>query len=326
MRFTLNEVFSSIHKAANVLPTGIPSFRIRYGDHSSRFKGQGPDFYQIVEYNPEEHSVDQIQWHLTDLNGTVHVREAKITKDLEVIVMADLSTSMMFSSDYPSKQRLLFETTGNIGLTCSHAQDPMGFIGFANDVVFDERPRTGEGSAYYLLGELYKFFEGIESDGRGPIGRGETNFIKAFEFFALKYAKKHCCLIVGSDFIGAEEFFKSQIFRDVSHQHEIIFLFLDDPKEFNISRWLGRWFKLTLGYIRTQNIETGETTIVPLRKMIKIGQELRIKRKEVRSGLRDMGIDSMVLEYTISGKQFERLYRFFLHREEMIKSGSATVQ
>lgn len=325
MKFSLNEVFSSIHKAANVLPTGIPSLRIRYGEHSSRFKGQGPDFYQIVEYDPEEHSVDQIQWHLTDPDGTVYVREAKITKDFEIVVMADLSTSMMFSLDYPSKLRLLFETVGNIGLTCSHAQDPMGFIGFADNVIFDERPKVGQGSMYYLLGELYKFFEGIESDRRGPIGRGETNFTKAFEFFASKYANKHCCLIVISDFIGAEEFFKSQLLQDISHRHEIIFLFLDDPSEFNIARWSGRWFKTAFGFLRTQNIETGGIVVVSLRKMLKIGQELRLKRKQARNNLRDMRIDSMVLEYTKSGKQFERLYRFFLHRQERIKSGGVTV-
>ncbi len=316
MQFTLNDIHSSIHKAANALPISTPASRVRYGDHTSRFKGQGPDFYQISEYNPEEHTIDQIQWHLTDPDGTVFVREAKITKDFVVVVMADLSTSMMFSSDYPSKQRLLFETIGNIGLTCSHAQDPIGFIGFAEDVVFDERPKVGEGVIYYRLGGLYKFFEGIEGDGRGPLKRGETNFQKAFEFFSSKYVNKHCCLIVLSDFVGAEEFFTSQMLHDVSNQHEVVFLFLDDPKEFNINR--------TFGYLRTQSIETGETVVVSLRKIIKIGQELRRKRKEMRNCLKDLGIDSMVLEYTTKGKHYERLYRFFLNRQEAIRGGGIT--
>lgn len=314
MQFALNDIHSSIHKTANSLPIGTPASRVRFGEHSSRFKGQGPDFYQIVEYDPEEHAIDQIQWHLTDHDGTVFVREAKITKDFVVVIMADLSTSMMFSADYPFKLRLLLETIGNIGLTCSHAQDSMGFIGFSENVVFDERPKVGEGAVYYLLGELYKFFEDIESDGRGPLKRGETNFQKAFEFFAAKYAQKHCCLIVISDFIGAEEFFMSQILHDVSNQHEAVFLFLDDPSEFSINK--------TVGYLRTQSIETGDTVVVSLRKIFKIGQELRQKRKEMRNHLKDSGIDSMVLEYTTKGKHYERLYRFFLHRQEMIKNGS----
>lgn len=317
MQFDLNDIHSSIHKAANALPISTPASRVRYGDHTSRFKGQGPDFYQIVEYDSEEHAIDQIQWHLTDPDGTVFVREAKITKDFAVVIMADLSTSMMFSANYPFKLRLLFETIGNIGLTCSHAQDPMGFIGFAEDIIFDERPKVGEGSVYYLLGELYKFFEGIEGDSRGLLKRGETNFQKAFEIFASKYINKHCCLIVISDFVGAEEFFTSRMLHDVSNQHEIIPLFLDDPNEFSINRMFG--------YLRTTSIETGETIVVPLRKIIKIGQEIRQRRKEMRKCLKDFGIDSMVLEYTAKGKHYERLYRFFLHRQEVIKNGGVIV-
>ncbi|OGN08633.1 MAG: hypothetical protein A3J46_02945 [Candidatus Yanofskybacteria bacterium RIFCSPHIGHO2_02_FULL_41_11] len=320
MRFILNEVFSSIHKAANVLPISTPASRVRFGDHSSRFKGQGPDFYQISEYDPEEHIIDQIQWHLTDPNDGVYVREAKITKDFVVVVMADLSTSMMFGLDNPSKLRLLFETIGNIGLTCSHAQDPMGLIGFAENVIFDERPKVGEDSIYYTLEKLYKFFEGIENDGRGPLKRQGTNFTKALGFFSSRYVNKHCCLIVVSDFVGAEEFFTSQILRDVSSQHEVMFLFLDDPKEFNVTTWFGHWFKITFGYLRTTDMETERTKIILLRKMKEIGQEIRKSRKEMRNHLRDMGIDSMVLEYTTQGKHYERLYRFFLARQELFRS------
>ena len=325
MRFTLNDVHSSIHKAANALPIATPASRVRYGDHTSRFKGQGPDFYQIVEYDSEEHTIDQIQWHLTDPDGTVFVREAKITKDFMVIVMADLSTSMMFSLDYPSKLRLLFETIGNIGLTCSHAQDPMGFIGFAEDIIFDERPKVGEGATHYLLGELYKFFEGIEKDGQGSLMKGETDFQKSFEFFASKYVHKHCCLIIISDFIGAEDFFASQTLRDISGQHEVIFLFLDDPNEFGGNSWFGRWFKPGAGYLRIQSIETGEVALVSMKQMQKIGQTIRQKRKEMRNRIKDIGIDSMVLEYTNEGKHYERLYRFFLRRQEMIRCGGVVV-
>ncbi|MBI3274045.1 MAG: hypothetical protein HYZ69_02780, partial [Candidatus Colwellbacteria bacterium] len=208
----------------------------------------------------------------------------------------------------------------NIGLTCSHAQDPMGLIGFAEDVIFEERPRVGEDSVYYALGKLYKFFEGIEDDGRGPLKRQGTNLTKALECFSSKYVNKHCCLIIISDFVGAEEFFMSQILRDVSSRHEVMFLFLDDPKEFNVATWFKRWFKTTFGYLRIADMETGKTTVVPLRKMKEIGQQIRERRKEMRNRLKDISIDSMVLEYTSEGKHYERLYRFFLNRQEIFRT------
>ena len=321
MRFILEDIYPSIQKAANELPIGTDASSMKFGFHSSKYKGRGPNFYQNVEYDYDEHDIDQIQWHLTDSDGTVYVREAIIDKDFPVVVMADLSTSMMFRLRYPYKLRLLFETIGNLGLTCSHAQDPMGFIGFAGNIIFDERPRVGEGPVYYLLEEMYKFFEGLEKDGKGPLKREGTGFKRAFEFFASRYGGKNPFLIVISDFVGAEELVNSQLLKDTSSHNEIVFLFLDDPDEFNVTSWLSRIFRITFGYLRIRNIESGKQSVVSIRKWRKMGKEIREKRKEMRNCLKDMGIDSMVLEYTKGGKHFERLYRFFLGRKDALKHG-----
>lgn len=311
MQFALEDVFSSIDRVANALPIASAATRIRFGEYSSIFRGRGPDFYQIVEYDPEEHEVDQIQWHLTDPDGTIYVREAKITKDFEVVVMADLSSSMLF------KLRLLFETIGNVGMTCSYAQDPLGFIGFASDIIFDEIPRIGEGAVDNLLEDLYDFFEGLEKDGKGPL-KGETDFAKVFEFFSSRYANKQCFLVVISDFIGAEEFVRSQLLKDVASRHETVFLFLDNPAEFNTRGWLWRRLKM-------RNVETGRDGIVSLRDMKKLEQSIRAERKRMRDYLNDLRIGEMVLEYSGKGKHYERLVRFFLERQEMIKSGDVAV-
>lgn len=311
MKFTLEDIFSSIDRAANALPITLSSKRVRFGEHSSIFKGRGSDFYQIVEYDPEEHEVDQIQWHLTDPNGTVYVREAKITKDFPVVVMGDLSSSMLF------KLRLLFETIGNVGLTCSYAQDPMGFIGFARDIIFDEMPRIGEGAVDNLLEDLYCFFDGLEKDSKGSLAGG-TDFTKAFEFFSSRYADKQCFLVVISDFIGAEEFVRSQLLKDVASEHETVFLFLDNPAEFGVLNWLR-------GYLRLRGVETGKSRIVSVRNMRELEQSIRAERKRIREYLNDIGIGEMVLEYSSKGKHYERLVRFFLERQEMIKSGDVAV-
>lgn len=311
MDFTLEDIFSSVDRVSNTLPIGSAATRIRYGEYSSVFKGRGPDFYQVVKYNPEEHEVDQIQWHLTESNDTVYVREAKVTKDFIVVVMADLSSSMLF------KLRLLFETVGNIGMTCAYSQDPMGFVGFAHDVIIDEMPRIGEGAVDNVLENLYGFFEGLEKDGKGPL-KGQADFAKAFEFVSSKYVNKQCFLVVVSDFIGAEDFIKSQLLKDVVSRHETVFLFLDNPAEFNVRRWL--WCRL-----RVRNIETGGDSVVSVDDMRELEQKIRAERKRIRNRLNDMGIGEMVLEYSKKGKHYERLVRFFLERQEMIKSGDILV-
>lgn len=318
MSFSLSDVFSNIQKVGNVIPIGTKSKRFRFGEHSSKFKGQGPNFYQNIEYNPEEHTVDQIQWHLTDDEGRVYVREAIISKDFPVIVMADVSPSMVSGTDYQYKKRLLLDTIGNIGLTCFHGQDPMGFIGFSDRVVFNRTPRVGEANTYFIIEQVYNYFRDIEQS-RFNSGAG-TNFFSAFEPIQTYYANKQCFLIVISDFIGAQELVTSQLFKDIAVKKEIVFLFLDDPTEFSTRSRLKGWLWHLFGRLRMTDIETGKEVVVRLNKLQKNEQEIRAERKRLRNSLKDMGISSMVLEYSPENKHFQRLLRFFMLREESFKA------
>ena len=126
--------------------------------------------------------------------------------------------------------------------------------------------------------------------------------------------------------LGSESDSDAAFLKDIAAQNEIVFLFLDDPAEFSFTSWLGRLLGQWPGYLRMTDIETGREAIVPFRQMKKIEQEIRAERKRVRNHIKDLGIDSMVLEYSDSGKHFQRLYRFLLHRQEMIKSGGITIQ
>lgn len=310
MTFTLDDIFASIYRVANTLPIEDFSRSTKFGEHKSQFRGDGHDFDRVVEYDPQVHSLSQIDWRSMDYKRRVYVRESRVTKDFPVVIMADMSASMLFGVDSQNKERMLLESMGDIGLTCYHAQDPMGFIGFAEDVIFDEEPRVGEGQLYYLIGEVYNFFEGIMEDGRGKLSKNITNFYNAFDFFSRKYANKQCLLVVISDFIGMEEIVESSVLQDVANQHEVVFIFLDDPLEFTINRGPGS--------IRVENIENGKQLVVARRNLWKIGSEIRQARKKMREeNLKELRIDSIVLEY---GKHFQRLYRFFIAREESFRA------
>lgn len=315
MTFTLDDIFSSIHRVAKTLPIEDFSRSTRFGEHRSQFRGDGHDFDRVVEYDPQVHSLSQVDWRSMDYKRRVYVRESRVTKDFPVVVMADLSTSMLFGVNAQNKERMLLECIGDIGLACYHAQDPMGFVGFAEDIVFDEEPRVGEGHLYYLIGETYNFFEGATEDGKGKFSKHVANFYNAFDFFSRKYANKQCLLIVISDFIGMEDVVKSPVLQDVASQHEVVFIFLDDPSEFSINQGPGS--------VRIENIEDGEQLVVARRNLKKIGADIRQTRKKMREGdffnvgLKSLRIDSIVLEY---GKHFQRLYRFFIGREESFRA------
>ena len=304
MGFSLADIYSSIERIENVIPVESLSKRLRFGEHKSVFKSTGHDFDQIKEYDPEDDSIFEILWNSIGTDGKLYVRKAIATKEFPAVILGDLSTSMTFGVDYRCKERMFLETMGNIGMTCSHGQDPMGFIGFAEDILFDEQPRLGQDHVDYLIEEVYKFFQAISSDGKGKLDRKKTDFDKAFRFFSERYANNQCFVVAISDFIGVEEFANSQILKDVANQHEVVFIFLDDPEEFKFSG---------PGYIKMENMETGEQISVSRRMSSNF---IRNRRKNIREELRNIGVDSMVLEY---GKHFQRLHRFFLARQESFR-------
>lgn len=308
MTFTLEDVLSSIYRAIDVLPIESPSRSNRFGEHRSTFRGEGHDFDRVVEYDPQIHSISQIDWRSKDAQGRVYVREFKVTKDFPTILLGDLSSSMLFGVEKQLKERMLLEVIGDIGLACFHAQDPMGFIGFSEDIIFDEEPKVGEDNIYYVLEQLYDFLDGLASDGKGRLLKSATNFYNAFDRIIKKYPDNKHFIIVVSDFIGLDEIPDTQILEDIASNHEIVFIFLDDPGEFENLK--GR------GYIKVENMETGQQLDISRRKFRKISADIRQKRKRFRNSLQAIGIDSMVLEY---GKHFQRLHRFLDARYESFK-------
>lgn len=308
MTFSLQDVFSSIYRVANTLPVDLFSRRVRFGEHKSQFRGDGHDFDRIVEYDPQIHTISQIDWR-SMTRDKVFVRESRVTKDFPVIVVADLSTSMTLGfDDRQHKERMLLETLGNIGLACFHAQDPLGLIGFAEEIIFNELPKVGEDNLFYLVEQLYEFFEGISSDDKGKLDRQKTDFYNAFDFLVRTYPNTNCFVVVISDFIGLENLPDLKVLEDVSSYHDVIFIFLDDHEELQVNSGLG--------YVRLEDVETGKTSIVSRRKIKQLNVEIRQKRKSTREKLREVGVDSVVLEY---GKHFQRLHRFFLARQEILR-------
>lgn len=307
MTFTLEEVLSKLYRIADVLPIESLSDSSRFGDHKSIFRGDGHDFYQKNEYDPQNHSIFQIDWR-SMTRDKVFVREYKVTRNYPVLLLGDLSNSMLFGVDYQLKERMLLETIGDIGLACFHSQDPMGFIGFADNIIFDEDPKVGEDNIYYLLEQLYYFFDGLLSDGKGTLKKQGTDFYNAFDHIIKKYADTRHFVIILSDFISIDHIPNRQILEDLASYHEVVFIFLDDPNEFGIARGQG--------FIRVEDIETGRQNIISRRKFREISIDLRQRRKKFRNSLQESGIDSMVLEY---GKHFQRLHRFFDARHESFK-------
>lgn len=300
MNFSLNDIFSSVQRIPGGLFVKKLSPQIRFGEHRSVFKGRGLDFYQIRPYDPEKDTVSQIMWRKSNIsaNQEVYVREAIAPKEIKVIFAADLSSSMDFSVEGRfTKRKLLLESVGMLSLTACYEQNRVGLVGFTDKIVFSREPRSGSNNVYYLIKEIYDFFEKADSKKRR-----KTDFNLLFDFILKRYPGRAIVFIV-SDFVGSSDIAKSKLMKSLGSHHEVVCLFLEDETEFAL--------KNKLGHVRVEDIENGSVTKVPIRRMRQIQERINDERAELVKALSRIEVDSLTLSY---GNHLEELSRFFLER------------
>jgi len=293
------DLMNSIQRIPSGLPVKRPSVYVHFGEHKSLFKGEGPDFYQFRLYDPERDSVRQISWPLSNVssNQEVYVREATVTKEIPVLVLADLSSSIDIGVDDFKKRTLLLELIGMLGLTAVYEQSRFGLLGFSDDILFDEKLRAGRNNVYFLLKKIVEFVQSVK-----PSERRGTDFNKSLDFIIKRYRSRMMVFII-SDFIGFEDILDSPILRTVATKHEVICLMLGDLEEFEL--------KNKRGYMRIRNIEDRKITRIPLRKLGEIKEFIKRDRENLMNKLSEIGVDSINLQY---GDHFEKLNSFFAIR------------
>ena len=306
MNFNFNDVIATLSHVRGGIPARRLSSRVRLAEHKSVFFGPSYDFYDIQEYDPERDEPSQIIHGLVGPNGEIYARKCIEQHEIKVIFLIDLSSSIDAGVNL-AKRKMLLESLGYIGITGVRYQDLIGLVGFTDRIVLNQPARCGVNNFYHLLRTVYDFLSENDSNNE-KIQKKETNFFTALDFIRKSF-NRPCFIPVISDFVGFEKVASSSLLRTVASRNELLFIFLDDSQEFHTGNGMG--------YLRVENIETGEQSIVSRRKLSEIEKELRRKRKELRKMLKGIGIDSKVLEY---GKHFNRLHRFFLARHKYYRA------
>jgi len=272
------------------------SQRIRYGVHQSVFKGRGLDFYQTREYDPMRDSLHQVlQYNFSDPDK-LYVLEAIEEKEMPVILVIDLSSSMSFGIERSSKRRILFDVAGSIGLTATKDQERVGLIGFTDRIVLFHPSSVGFRHVYYLMSNVYDFL----SDPRAFFGQ-KTDLAVAIQFLAKRLSRSSLVFIF-SDFVNWEHVADLAVLRSARAKHELVFVILDDPEEFNVKGG---------GSILMRDMEKNERFRVPVRSLPKVREEILACRHEMMGKLKKLGIDSLELVY---GDHMEKLVGFLSER------------
>ena len=111
------------------------------GQYQSAFRGLGLEFEEVREYRAGD-DVRTIDWNVTARTGFLHVKRYREERDLNVLLLVDLSASTQFGSKVMTVHDLIAEVAGLFALAAAR-RDRVGAILFDDSVRTLIPPRLG---------------------------------------------------------------------------------------------------------------------------------------------------------------------------------------
>ena len=284
----VEQVFARFRDIKHGIKAKKKSTSIHYGEHKSGFRGTGYDIVGVEQWRPGQPLKD-IAWtiSLRSFPEKLFKIERMEPKELRTLLVVDLSYSTLFQiSQESNKALLLLDLIGNVGLTRSNLRDPVGLLGYSDQIELFLKPKLGTSNVFYMA---QRIFEKLELEREYPTRR-HADFSVPLAFMASRLKMRHSVMVL-SDFVDLLNDIEAVDFkrlRMLASKHDMIFLFLDDPDEFRL--------KSRLGYIRISDMETGKQTVISARKAGAIRRRIGESRNQLQYLLKHRcGIDSVVL-------------------------------
>lgn len=303
------------------------------GHYHSVFKGQGMNFDEVREYQPGD-DVRTIDWNVTARMNHPFIKKYVEERELTLILMVDLSASMMFGSDphtralagelgqdeqqiltskYNSKKDLAIKIAAALAFSAINNNDRVGLLLFTDKVEKFIPAHKGRRHVMRLLAEIAEFKPAEE--------KPRTNLVAALDYMN-RVARRHAIVVLISDFLGSPSSGGGMMGLSVlqtaettlmqaNRRHDLIAVHIADPHEMRLPN---------LGYLVLRDSETGELVEVNsgdarLREAFEKNWRQRIEKMEYL--FNTTGIDLITLR---TGEPYDNaLVRFFERREKRRK-------
>ncbi|RPI69571.1 MAG: DUF58 domain-containing protein [Ignavibacteriales bacterium] len=204
------------------------------GEYHSVFKGRGMEFSEVREYQFGD-DIRNIDWNVTARFGHPFIKIFEEERELTVILLVDLSGSLLFGTVEKTKQQIAAELSAILAFSAMKNNDKVGLILFTDKIEKFVPPRKGKKHVLRVIREVLSF---------EPKGKA-TNLKSALEYMNNAIKKKSITFLI-SDFMdeGYEK-----ILRIVGKKHDLIGIVLNDTREFELPK---------IGMIKLNDNETGE--------------------------------------------------------------------
>jgi uncharacterized protein (DUF58 family) len=186
------------------------------GEYHSVFKGRGMEFSEVREYQFGD-DIRNIDWNVTARFGHPFIKVFEEERELTVILMVDLSGSLMFGSISKTKRRVAAELSAILAFSALKNNDKVGLILFTDKIEKFVPPRKGNKHVLRIIRDVLSY----EPEGNA------TDIKSALEYMN-GAIKKRSIVFLLSDFMdeGYEKILKA-----VGKKHDLIGVILDDRRE-----------------------------------------------------------------------------------------------
>jgi len=262
------------------------------GEYHSVFKGRGMEFSEVREYQFGD-DIRNIDWNVTARFGHPFIKIFEEERELTVILMVDLSGSLIFGSVQKTKQQIAAELSAVLAFSALKNNDKVGLLLFTDKIEKFVPPRKGRKHVLRIIREVLSF---------EPAGK-TTNLKTALEYMN-SAIKKRSIVFLLSDFIdeGYEKILKA-----AGKKHDLIGVVINDEREISIPK---------MGLVKFVDAETGTERWIDTgsRRFRESLKEYRDRMYQFRKNLFASGrIDTIEVK---TGEDYVKpLIRFFRMRE-----------
>ncbi len=205
------------------------------GEYHSAFKGKGMSFKEVREYTHGD-DIRFIDWNVSARLGHPYSKIFEEERELNVMLLIDISASTMFGTVYGRKKDLITEIAAVLNFSAINNGDKVGVIFYCDTVEAYIPPKKGRQHALYIVRQLLA----KESNHK------QTQVSSALRFFRNSTKQKSIAFIL-SDFLDTNY---EEALKITAKKHDVIGIKVYDKMDMQLPN---------IGLTYVEDTETGKT-------------------------------------------------------------------
>jgi uncharacterized protein (DUF58 family) len=231
----------------------------RVGTYQSPLRGPGFDFDEHQPYRPGD-DVRRIDWNVTARMGSPFVRHTHAEREMNVMVVMDVSRSMTLGTTVHSKREALTYISGSILFSALSDQINAGFLAFSDRVLLSTPPKRTRAAAWTVLEQAWALEPSSSKTLLLPVVRHLATALKRMSV-----------VFIVSDFVTDDDALASPELAQLAAKHDLIAVVPEDRAETELPAGSG--------YVQLRDVESGRRLSVGLGRQARDGYAAAVAQR-----------------------------------------------